>query len=71
MGMDQGPHETQAKAKSGSRRGLGVSNPHVRLEDAGQGLGRYADAIVFDGNLDETRPVRGGPGLDQDAAAPR
>jgi hypothetical protein len=69
--MDQGPHETQAKAKSGSRRGVGVSDPHIRLEDPRQGLGRDADAIVLDGNLNQARPVRGGPGLDQDSAAPR
>jgi len=71
MGVGQGPDETQAEAKPRGRHRLGVGDPHVRLEDARQGLGRDADAIVLDGKLDEAWPVRRGPGLDQDAAAAR
>ncbi len=71
MGVGQGPDETQAEAKPGGRRGLGVGDPHVRFEDARQGLGRDADTIVFDGQLDQARPVRRGSCLHEDAAAAR
>ena len=71
MGMRQGPDEAQPEAEPGSCRGLGVGDPHVGLEDTRQCLGRDADTVVLDSQLDQTRPVRRGPCLHEDAAAPR
>ena len=71
MGVGQGPDETQAEAKPGGRRSLGVGDPHIGLEDARQGLGRDADTIVLHGHLDHARPIRRGSRLHQDAPAAR
>src|SRR4030095_4287988 len=56
-GPGEALHEAEPEPQTPGGRRLRMGDPHVLVEDAGQLLGRDADAVVLDRHLDHSRVV--------------
>src|SRR5712692_6730185 len=67
MGLGQSPDQPQTEPQSADGRRFGMRDADIAVENARQMLGRDANAIVFNSELDHPGPVRGGGRSDRHA----